>query len=152
MKCIRQAEPRDASRIAEILIFTKRVQYYHIFQDPEYSFGEMQVVPLAMRYQTEKDLLAKTWVYDDGIIKGVLEAAEGEVKTLYVEPVFQGEGIGSALLQFAVEQRGAKELWALEKNTRAVAFYAAHGFRPTGEWKFEEGTTEHLIKMGKSTL
>lgn len=152
MRFIRQAEPRDASRIAEILIFTKRVQYYHIFQNPAYSFGELQVLPLARQYEEDDALRARTWVYDDGIVKGVAILAGDELESLYVEPTFQGEGVGGALLRFAVEEQGAAWLWALEKNTRAVAFYTAHGFRPTGVWKYEEDTTERLIQMEKLRL
>ena len=38
-------------------------------------------------------------------------------------------------------------LWALEKNTRARAFYNCHGFIETGEKEYEEGTTEYLLKL-----
>ena len=47
IKLIRQATISDASRIAEILIFTKRMNYRTIFQNDKVSFGEMQVYPLA---------------------------------------------------------------------------------------------------------
>jgi len=40
-----------------------------------------------------------------------------------------------------------KYLWAIEKNTGAIRFYAKHGFFPNGERKFEEGTTEYLVKL-----
>ena len=54
-----------------------------------------------------------------------------------------------AIVDFAVE-KGARTLWALEKNTRAIAFYARHGFAPTGERQYEEGTTEELIRLSLS--
>ncbi len=38
-------------------------------------------------------------------------------------------------------------LWALEKNTRAVSFYSRHGFRLTGQKRFEEDTTEYLVEL-----
>ena len=41
----------------------------------------------------------------------------------------------------------ADHLWALEKNTRAIAFYHRHGFMENGEKELEEGTTEYIIKM-----
>ena len=34
-----------------------------------------------------------------------------------------------------------------ERNTRAIAFYKRHGFRLTGQKKFEEGTTEYIVKL-----
>jgi len=44
---------------------------------------------------------------------------------------------------------GACHLWALEKNRRAIAFYARHGFLPTGEKKPEDDTTEYLIHLAR---
>lgn len=47
MASIRKATLQDVSRIAEILIFTKRMNYRFIFRNDKVSFGEMQVLPLA---------------------------------------------------------------------------------------------------------
>ena len=44
---IRQATDRDLSRIAEILVFVKRMKFRPIFQDDEYSFNELQVLTVA---------------------------------------------------------------------------------------------------------
>ena len=41
---IRKATPEDLSRIAEILVFVKRIKFRPIFQDDDYSFGELQVL------------------------------------------------------------------------------------------------------------
>ena len=41
---IRKAEKEDISRIAEILVFVKRIKYRPIFQNDDYSFGELQVI------------------------------------------------------------------------------------------------------------
>lgn len=42
MQNIRKAALQDVSRIAEILVFTKRLNYRPIFQNDLVSFGEMQ--------------------------------------------------------------------------------------------------------------
>ena len=47
---IRRATVEDASRIAEISVFTKRMNYRSIFRNDKVSFGEMQVYPLADAY------------------------------------------------------------------------------------------------------
>ena len=60
---------------------------------------------------------------------------------------FESQGIGGKLIEFAKEQLDVRYLWAIEKNTRAIAFYARHGFVYKGEWEYEEGTTEHLVKL-----
>ncbi|MBQ2688543.1 MAG: hypothetical protein IJG05_00515, partial [Solobacterium sp.] len=62
---IRQAIVEDASRIAEISVFTKRMNYRTIFHDDSVSFGEMQVYPLALDYINSPDSLKGIYVYDD---------------------------------------------------------------------------------------
>ena len=37
---IRKAEKKDISRIAEILVFDKRIKYRPIFKDDAYCFGK----------------------------------------------------------------------------------------------------------------
>lgn len=152
MEQIRKAEKQDVSRIAEILVFNNRLNFWPIFQDEGYSFGTMQVLPLANRYLTEPGLLENTFVYDDGILRGLVGLDGKEIKKLYVDPCFQGRGVGARLLRYAVEKRGAAFLWALEKNTRGVAFYQRHGFFPSGQRKLEEGTAEYLIRLEKRDL
>lgn len=98
---------------------------------------------MAEMFRTGLDSIA---VYDDGIVRGFVQTAPGEVEKLYVDPFFQGRGIGAELLAYAMA-RGARRLWALEKNTRALAFYARHGFRQSGAKKLEEGTTEFLCEL-----
>lgn len=69
---IRPAEYKDISRIAEILIFTKRAAYRPIFHNDKVSFGEMQVLPLAEDYQAKPELLSHIWVYDEEFVKGLI--------------------------------------------------------------------------------
>ena len=40
---IRKAEIKDISRIAEILVFVKRINYRSIFKNDDYSFNELLV-------------------------------------------------------------------------------------------------------------
>ena len=51
------------------------------------------------------------------------------------------------LIEFAISTFDADHLWALEKNTRAIAFYHRHGFMENGEKELEEGTTEYIVKL-----
>ena len=147
---IRKAGPGDLSRIAEILVFVKRIKFRPIFQDDDYSFGELQVLPVAKQYS---ELLDRIWVYDDnGIVKGLIRIEGEEVKELYVDYFFQDMGIGGRLIEFAKEKFDVRFLWAIEKNTDAIRFYEAHGFRLNGKKQFEEGTTEYLVMMERDPV
>lgn len=144
MSAIRPAKPEDLARIAEIEIFNYRLNFYPIFRYDPFYFEELQV-PSRMEYY--QPLLNTLWVYDDGVVKGFFQAEGQELKKLFVEPVLQGQAIGAALLEHAVSALRVNCLWALEKNTRAIAFYKRHGFRVTGQRKPEDGTEESLIQL-----
>ena len=150
MNCIRTAVPADAARLAEIEIFNYRLNFYPIFRNDAFYFSELQVPALMADYLAKPGLLADTFVYDDGAVKGFLRMEGKQVKKLFVEPVLQGNGIGSALLHHAVASFGAEGLWALEKNVRAIAFYERHGFFPTGDRMPEEDTEEYLVFLKRN--
>lgn len=143
---IRTATVEDLSRVAEIEVFNYRLHFYPIFRSNEFYFGELQVPAMARRYE---NALGHIRVFDDGVVKGFVLVQDGELKKLFVEPVLQSGGIGAELLEYAVTELGARTLWALEKNTRAIAFYKRHGFHETGDRKLEEGTSEYLIRLEK---
>ena len=145
---IRKAKLDDLARIAEIEVFNYRLNFYPIFKDDSFYFGEMQVLNVT---QTNKSHMDQLWIYDDnGIVKGFLWVDDKQIKKLFVEPVLQSQGIGAKLLEHAVSELGATYLWALEKNTRAIAFYKRHGFLVTDEKMFEEDTTEYLVKLTRT--
>lgn len=148
---IRKATEKDLSRIAEIFVFNNRMNYYPIFRDISYSFGELQVVTLVDHYFGKKDVLENIFVYDDGIVRGFLQMSGREIYKLYVDTFFQGRGIGDKLIEYAIANYAADELWALEKNVRAIAFYQRHGFQLSGEKEYEEGTTEYLVRLIRPT-
>ena len=147
MNYIRKAVTQDASRLAEILIFTKRMNYRKIFQDDKVSFGEMQVFPLAQEYISNPERLTNIWVYDDEFVKGMVHIEGKEVIELYVDSFFQNKGIGTKLMEFAIRTFDVSYLFVLEKNSNAIRFYQRHGFSLTQERLLEEGTTEYIVKM-----
>ena len=141
---IRPATPADLARIAEIEVFNYRLNFYPIFRSDEFYFGELTVPHLM---QSRADFIPDILVYDDGVVKGFLHYGGDEVRRLYVEPVMQSQGIGAALLEYAIRELNGKRLWVLEKNPRAIAFYQQHAFRVTEEHRLEEGTEEYLVRL-----
>ena len=144
MDCIRRAKETDLARIAEIEIFNYRLNFYPIFRNDDFYFDELSV-PVYM--EDIHPHLERMFVYDDGVVKGFISVDGRRVDKLFVEPVLQGKGIGARLLDYAVQNLGADELWALEKNERAIAFYSRHGFRLTADKKPEEDTCEFLVRL-----
>ena len=98
---LRKAENKDIPRIAEIIIFTKRVTYRPIFQNDNVSFNEMQVVKEIERLKQPNEL-DNVYVYDDGIVKATIKAEitpeKANVSDFLVDTFFQGEGIGTIIL------------------------------------------------------
>ncbi len=146
MEHIRPATAADASRIAEIIITNYRVNFYPFFHNDPFYFGELNVVEMASEYAEGSPALRSTFVYDDGVVRGIIRVSDDEIEKLYVEPQFQGQGIGARLLEFAVGELHADKLWALEYNTRGISFYKRHGFELTGE-KMTEDDWVPLVKM-----
>ena len=144
MKYIRRATIDDLVRIAEMFVFNYRLNFYPIFQDDTFYFGELTVSNMVESFAKELDSI---WVYDDGVVKGFIQIQKQEVKRLFVEPVLQGKAIGTELLEYGIAEKDANHLWALEKNIKAIAFYKRHGFNTTNKKKYEEDTTEFLVRM-----
>ncbi len=142
---IRKAVPEDISRIAEILVFVKRIKYRPIFQNDAFAFGELQVLSVAEKYK-EPSALDNILVYDDEFVKGMIHIENNEIVELYVDYFFQGQGIGSRLIEYAKENYPVDFLWAIEKNTDAIRFYEAHGFHLTDIKRPVESAIEVMMK------
>lgn len=146
---VRKATKKDSARIAEIIIFGKRVAYRSIFRNDEVSFNEIQVIPLWEEYSNNPEKLEHMLVFDDGIVKGVINCKpvedEVEICEFYVEPFFKGQGIGRELIQNVIAEAKTTQkkrifLWVLEENASARRFYEANGFHANGETCLVEGT------------
>ena len=147
MSNVRNAAEEDVSRIAEILVFSKRTHYRRIFQDDKFSFGTLQVLPAAQDLLKTPETLKNYWVYDDGFVKGLIHLEEDEIAELYTDPFFERQGIGSVLMDFALSRILNPRLWVLEGNDQAVCFYKKHSFCFTGERQFVPGTDKYEARM-----
>ena len=91
-------------------------------------------------------------LYDDGIIKGIINGHSIGDKTIeitdfYVEPFFVGQGIGTLLIKYLIQQvrkKGVHKivLWVIKDNIKARTFYEDNGFVNSGKMCIIEGTTK----------
>jgi len=69
------------------------------------------------------------WGYfENQEVVGIIVFREGWIDQLYILPVWQGRGIGTALLQIAKSQSHSLRLWTFRRNTNARQFYEKQGF------------------------
>lgn len=132
------------------MVLAKRTAYRGIIRDDRLTFGTLQVLPVAEGFQKAPDSLDHIWVYGRDFVKGLVAVEGEEITKLFVDPFFQGEGIGEELLTFATEDRGGRFLWALEENRAALRFYQKHGFVLTGERVKAEDFDAYALKLIKN--
>ncbi len=68
----------DLSRVAEIYVFNNRINFFPIFQDESFSFGELQVVSLVDHYFKKDEIIKDIYVFDNGVIKGFIQMNENK--------------------------------------------------------------------------
>jgi ribosomal protein S18 acetylase RimI-like enzyme len=94
-----------------------------------------------------------TWTlaaFDAAVMAGFIALTDRHVDQLYVDPSFQRAGIGSALIDRALESSpGQVTLHVFEENAPARAFYQKHGFDGRDRWlNEEEGAIDLLYVRG----
>jgi ribosomal protein S18 acetylase RimI-like enzyme len=140
---IRPAGPADAEAIGSVHARSRAVAYDGLV--PRHALA--QVTPDSQadywreRLAVEPDPHAVYVVVVDGIVAGfALGSAVGRTATLnalHVLPALHGSGAGHALHDrllgdFAAWGCTTAELWVLEGNERAQAFYRRHGWSHDG--------------------
>jgi GNAT superfamily N-acetyltransferase len=121
---IDRAAAADASTATGIYLRSRRAAWpsmpYGIHSDEE-THAFVANVMIAQR---------EPWLaWEDGTALGLLVLDGSEVDWLFVDPMAQSRGVGSALIQHAKTCRpNGLALWVFESNRRAQAFYERHGF------------------------
>jgi ribosomal protein S18 acetylase RimI-like enzyme len=88
----------------------------------------------------------------DGRVIGFILWNEDWINHLYVLPEFHRQGIGTALLQAALDsmQSEVVQLWTFQANTAAIAFYETRGFaivESTDGSRNEESMPDHRLVL-----
>ena len=103
-------------------------------------------------YEPVKSVLPNAEVYVDeeaGEIRGFIGMDADYVAGLFVKDAYRGRGIGRRLIE-AVRGRKRLSLHVYEKNTGAVAFYRAQGFKiKQAMTEKETGESKYLMVYGE---
>jgi len=95
---------------------------------------------------------SKTFVYDDGIVKGFINIWDldvVEINTLVVSKSFTRNKIGETLLRYVISVSTGKNIMleVNEKNIGAILLYTKNGFRIYGRRKNYYGTSDAVLMI-----
>jgi ribosomal protein S18 acetylase RimI-like enzyme len=134
---IRGATVADADGIAAVEVRTFRHAYGDIL-DPRF-LAELDPSARAEEWREalgSDDRVVFVAEIDARVVGYASVRDDGDLRTLYVDPVAQGAGLGTRLLAEA-ERAGARTLEVFEANGHGRRFYEARGWRddgPSGAW------------------
>lgn len=164
---VRAAVEADARSIAEVHVETWRVAYKGQVPD-----DYLESLSVDQREDMWRVMLADTGsqtfvIEHDARVVGFANVSPsrdedatpttGELAAIYVLPERWGDGAGHALLGFALDalrdvRNASATLWVLDTNTRAQAFYEAHGWAADGATKSEERDSFVLRELRYRTV
>lgn len=123
---IRKNKNEDINRIVEIWL--EASYKAHDFIDKSYWQSNADQM---------RDLYipnSETYVFiEKGIICGFFSLADSTLAAIFVDPEYQGKGIGSQLLSKAKSIRSKLELAVYKENTISHRFYKNKGFKDVRE-------------------
>ena len=155
---IRKAGPKDAEALAGVGRDTFVETFAHLYPPEDLrAFLESSYSPQAFERCLSKDGHALWLAEAGGRALGYVQVGPcalphpevtpgcGEVKRLYVRSGTQGSGLGTRLLETALDwlEAPGRRLWigVWSLNHGAQKLYARHGFRRAGEYQFKVGNT-----------
>ncbi|MBP3456243.1 MAG: GNAT family N-acetyltransferase [Alistipes sp.] len=124
MKNIRKCSESDYSDLVDI--WERSVRSSHDFLS-QADIAEIRS-KLVAEYLPNVDL---SCIEADGRITGFIGIANAKIEMLFIDSVFQGQGYGSMLMDYAINQ-GAMSVDVNEQNPKALEFYKSKGFHITG--------------------
>lgn len=140
---IRKLDNKDVNRIMEIWL--ESTIKAHSFIEKEYWQSN---------YNTVKDVyipIAETYVYEENdVIKGFISIIDKEfIGALFVDNDYQGLGVGSKLINFALNKYDTLSLAVYKENFKSVRFYKKMGFEILSEEINEDSKHPEYIMKNK---
>jgi|GEM_PF-373618 len=118
---IREYQDRDLSELLEVWYQASLIA--HPFLDEAFLSQERENIAKVYLPITE------TWIYlSEGKVVGFISLIGNEVGAIFVEPAFQKQGIGSALMDCARALREELEVDVFKANRGGRRFYERYGF------------------------
>ena len=114
---IRKADKNDLERIMEIWLETNLLSHYFI--PNSYWISNYEEVKIAISQ-------AEVYVYEiEDVICGFIGLIDSYIAGIFVEKMYQSQGIGRLLLKYIKENHSFLSLHVYEKNERALNFYTS---------------------------
>jgi putative acetyltransferase len=89
---------------------------------------------------------------DDNILMGFSGVAEGNIEMLFISPAFRGQGAGSALVRFAIDNQNVTKVDVNEQNPQATGFSKKMDFEVVGRSsKDGQGKPYPLLHMERNS-
>ena len=166
---IRRANAADALALADLGARTFTAAFGHLYPSEDLAafIAETHTADLATVELADPEIAA--WLAErGGVAVGYALAgpcalphpevtpACGELKRIYVDADLQGDGVGRALIETALnwlERSGPRRLWigVWSENHGAQRFYQREGFHKVGEYEFRVGAStdrEFIMRRG----
>lgn len=118
--------PEDFPRVLEV--WEASVRATHDFLSEEDIQFLKPLIPGALTHVAELACVRDA----AGEVAGFVGVEGDKVEMLFVHPTQRGRGVGSRLLNYAVEVLGAQTVDVNEQNAQAVGFYLRMGFEVEG--------------------
>ncbi len=124
----RKAKIEDVEAVVRILS-TSRLEYLPYAKSP-HSPDQDQRWASGKLIPTGGVLIAQLDGEDVGVLATSVSRDIGWIDQLYLAPGYIGLGIGTKLLNYALESLPRPiRLWTFQENDRAIGFYQHHGFK-----------------------
>jgi len=145
---LRPAREADVPRLAAIFLRCFRDAYRGVLDDRVLDALELSVLEQRWRELVGAHDVVVAIRTDDAVGMARFGAdpddpSRGHLFSLYVDPASAGAGVGRMLLEHVSSRLAANgfaraTLWVFEQNERALRFYRAAGWRPTGAERIED--------------
>lgn len=136
-------EPVNPSDYPELVDIWERAvrSTHHFLDDDDIAYYRPLV---KARYLPSLDIFVAFG--KDKTPMGLMGLAPGKVEMLFIDPDYQGQGIGRKFLNYALALYPTLEIEANEQNDHAVGFYKNFGFKAVGRKELDgEGRPFPLV-------